>query len=146
MYTHAGRERRISLKAPMSAGYRALSGLTFSYAPPDRIFAQDGNFDFPSLAMCVWGSRGCDEILSGSDCIGSAVFSVYDQCGDETTEAIPMNQVRHFFLSGSDAYLRSTIDSLSHIRGFPDQGTSKPVEAKMTFQCTQSPLVRGLLA
>lgn len=73
-----------------------MSGLTFSSAPPDRISAQDENYDFPRLDVCVWGGQGCDDSLSSSQCIGTAAFTVYDPCDNETTGANITSQVRAY--------------------------------------------------
>ncbi|CAM9434974.1 unnamed protein product, partial [Laminaria digitata] len=65
--------------------------LNGKYNNPSTNFSVSNEvYEFPSLDICVWGGKGCDEDLSSADCIGTAGFTVYDPCfikteGLETT-------------------------------------------------------------
>ena len=50
-------------------------------------------YEFPSLDICVWGGEGCDENLNESTCIGTAGFTVYDPCFEETEDLEIESQV-----------------------------------------------------
>lgn len=66
-----------------------LVDLLSEFPPP----GQDEVYEFPSLEICVWGGKGCDERLNSSTCIGTAGFSVYDPCSEETEDLEITSQV-----------------------------------------------------